>query len=166
MIKFAFMGALIVLCGFLGTSFSKVYDQKELFFEEFVEFLSNIKSEVSFFKTDIVSILKKYTFKSKLQKINQDITKLLENNENLTNEKIEEILNNYIIFEQQDNLLICQMYCELGNLGYVEQIEKLEYYINQFKISKEKNQNRALKMKPFCKKISILIGLLVCIVLL
>ena len=165
MIKILLLGALFGTCGYLGITISKVYDQKELFFEELVEFLTNIKNEISFFKTDVISILQKYQYKSKLQQINQEILTKLKNDENLSIQKIEEILSKYINFEQKENIMISQMYYDLGKLGYYEQLQKIEYYIDQFKMSMQNNQNRAVKMKPFCKKIGFLIGLLVCIVL-
>lgn len=165
MIKLLLLCALFGTSGYLGIMVSKVYGQKELFFEEFVEFLNNIKNEISFFKTDIVSILTKYQYKSNLQQINNKILENLQKNENLDLKQIEEIISKYISLEQKDFIMICQMYYDLGKLGYYEQLEKIEYYINQFKISMQNNQNRAVKMKPFCKKMGFLIGLLVCIVL-
>ena len=165
MIKILLLCALFATCGYLGITISRVYDQKELFFEELVEFLNNIKNEISFFKTDVISILQKYQYKSKLQQINQEILTKTKNNENLTLREIEEIVSNNISLDQKDYVMISQMYYDLGKLGYYEQLEKIEYYIDQFKMSMQNNQNRAVKMKPFFKKIGFLIGLLVCIVL-
>lgn len=165
MIKLMLLGALFGASGYLGILISKVYDQKELFFEELVEFLNNTKNEISFFKTDIVSLLSKYQYKSYLQQINQEILKKIKSDENLELNQIEEIISKYANLEQKDFILISQMYYDLGKLGYYEQLEKIEYYISQIKISMQNNQNRAVKMKPFCKKMGFLIGLLVCIVL-
>ena len=83
MIKLLLLCALFGTSGYLGTMISKVYDQKELFFEELVEFLNNIKNEISFFKTDIVSILSKYQYKSYLRQIKREILEKNKNNENL-----------------------------------------------------------------------------------
>ena len=165
MIKILLLCTLFGTSGYLGIMISKVYDQKELFFEEFVEFLNNIKNEISFFKTDIVSLLGKYQYKSNLQQINEKMLEKIKNNENLNLSQIEEIVSKYISLEQKDFVMISQMYYDLGKLGYYEQLEKIEFYINQFKISMQNNQNRAVKMKPFCKKMGFLIGLLFCIVL-
>lgn len=165
MIKLLLLCALFGTSGYLGVMISRVYDQKELFFEELVEFLNNIKNEISFFKTDIDSILTKYQYKSNLQQINREILEKIKNDENLDLNQIEKIISKYISLEQKDLVMISQMYCDLGKLGYYEQLEKIQFYIGQFKISMQNNQNRAVKMKPFCKKMGFLIGLLVCIVL-
>ena len=60
---------------------------------------------------------------------------------------------------------ISQMFFELGNIGYVEELERLNYYIDFYDAEIEKCRVKTDKMSPFCKKMGFLIGLLVCIVL-
>ena len=165
MIKFMLMGVLFAYSGYLGIMISNVYDEKEQFFNELIDLLNNIKSEISFLKTDIISILKKYKYKSKLENVKSQIVIILENGDELNHELIINIISKNIIIEQNDLNQISQMFCELGNLGYMEQIERLEYYINLFKNSSKRAKDRAVKMKPFCKKMGFIMGLLVCIVL-
>lgn len=165
MIKILILVSLFGMSGLLGFESAKVYSKKIRFFEDIVDFTKNIKTEISFLKTDMISLFSKYNYKSNLHSINEQIMSFQKNGEVLSYEKIKNIVSNSISLDEEKINVISKMYYELGTLGYVEQLERLEYYINQFEAMKSASIDRANKMIPFCKKMGFLIGSLVCIIL-
>ena len=165
MIKFVILVALFGASGLLGFEASKVYTLKKQFFEDILDFTKNIKNEISFLKTDMLSLLSKYHYKSKLQDINNQIISEQKTGEILEYEKVKTIVSKIVILKESETNTISKMYSELGNLGYLEQIERLEYYINQYEAMHKSSVDRANKMMPFCKKMGFLIGSLICIIL-
>ena len=165
MTKIVLLLALFSSSGFLGFQISKVYDSKVKFFQDCFDFVKNIKTEISFLNTDLISIFSKYKYQSIFEEIKNQIAKLYENQNIFNIENIKNIISNNITLKDDELNTISQMFFELGNVGYFEQLERLEYYENYFKNTLTKQKDRADKMMPFCKKMGILIGLLVCIVL-
>ena len=165
MIKIILLSAIFVSSTFLGFQISKVFNEKTAFHQDLLDFTKNLKTEISFFKTDIVSILSKYTYKSKFENIKEQIKNLYNSKNQLKIDDINSILTQNITLDETEQKIISQMFFELGQLDYVCQLEQLDYYKNQFETMLTKSKNRADKMIPFCKKIGILTGLLVCIVL-
>ena len=165
MIKFSLLLVLFGVSILLGYQTAKVYKDKNKFYQDVLDFSKHLKSEISFLKTDLLSILNKYHYSSVFEKIKNEICDLYKNNQNIEVDKIKDIIKKNIDIDEAILNNLSQLFFELGRLGYVEELERLEYYIDYFsEISKKKNE-RADKMIPFCKKMSILLGLLVCIVL-
>ncbi len=165
MIKIILLIALFGASGFLGFQTAKVFESKTKFYKDALDFTKNIKAEISFLKTDIISLLSKYNFSSKFENVKNDIKELYKSNKEISIDDIKHTINKYITIKDEEVNIISQMFFELGQLGYIEQIERLEYYINHFQSVLSKEKDRADKMMPFCKKMGVLIGLLVCIVL-
>lgn len=164
MIKFVLMVLLFSASGYLGFQTAKVYETNQNFFIDLLSFTKSIKNEISFLKTDLFSILSKYQYKSIFNIILTEYKNKLINN-NLSQNEIIEILQKYIKLNNVQMNNISQMFYELGNIGYEEQLERLNYYIEFYNDELEKSRGETGKMAPFCKKMGFLIGLLVCIVL-
>lgn len=165
MIKIVLLASIFVSTTYLGFQSSMVFSNKTKFYQELLEFTKNIKSEISFLKTNIVDLFSKYKYSSKLENIKNEICAFFKNDKKLTTDDVKGVLSKNILFNDDEINVIAQMFCELGNLGYTEQIERLDYYINHYEIELKKSSDKADKMIPFCKKMGCLIGLLVCIVL-
>ena len=60
MIKVLILTMILVSSGYLGLSISNVYKTKLNFFKELSSYTKNIKNEISFTKTDTLTMIKKY----------------------------------------------------------------------------------------------------------
>ena len=156
--------SLVCLTSFLGFQTSKIYDKSIKFFQDLLTFTQSLKTEISFLKTDIFSILQKYEYKSVFNDFLIDYKKILSQG-NLSQNEITKILDKNVSLSDIEKKSISQMFLELGSLGYIEQIERLEYYTSFYKTQLDIHIEKSSKMMPFCKKMGILIGLLVCIIL-
>ena len=129
MIKFALLFCLLGASGYLGFQFANTYKKKDDFLSDLLNFTKSIKNEISFMKTDLLSILNKYEYKSNFNDFLLKYQNLLKSKNQSQNEIIE-ILEKISNFDDLEKNTISQMFFELGNIGYIEQIERLEYYIN------------------------------------
>ena len=166
MIKIILLVSLFTASTYLGFQTSKVYLNKTKFYQELLEFSKNIKSEISFLKTSVLEIFSKYKFSSKLEDIKNQIYEAYKSNQKLTFDSIKKVVQKHASLDDAETNVVCQIFFELGNLGYVEQLERMDYYIHHFELELKKIQDKSNKMMPFCKKMGSLIGLLICIVLL
>ena len=165
MIKIILLFTLLGITTYLGFQTSKVFITKENFFCDLLHFTKNIKAEISFMKTDIISILNRNQYQSKFGEFLTKYKLLLNDKKQYSKEKITNIINDVINLKNNQSEAISQMFFEMGNIGYYEQIERLEYYVEIFKEFYEESRESSLKMIPLCKKMGILIGFLVCIIL-
>lgn len=164
MIKIILLIALFGASGYLGIQFANTYKKKQDFISDLLNFTKSIKNEISFMKTDLLSILNKYEYKSSFNEFLIEYTNLIKTKNQSQNE-ILGILEKLSNFNDLEKNTISQMFFELGNIGYIEQIERLEFYINFYDDILKKSSEQSGKMIPFCKKMGFLMGLLVCIVL-
>lgn len=164
MIKIISMVMLFCASGFLGFQVANIYKDKQYFFVDLLNFTKNLKNEISFMKTDILSILKKYEYKSDFNKYLKEYQNLLKL-KNYTKIEIDKILYSFSFLSDYEKNTINQMFFELGNIGYTEQLERLNFYENVYKDALERSRQKNDKMIPFCKKMGFLMGALICIVL-
>ena len=165
MIKILLLTALFGACGYLGFETSKVFERNQNLYFDLLSFTKSIKNEISFLKTDILTMLKKYEYNSKFQEILMVYINLLENKNEFSQNDIILLLEKNGIVTQVEKNTISQMFFALGNIGYVEQLERLDFYIEQYTSFFEKSREKSSKMMPLCKKMGVLVGLLICIVL-
>ena len=165
MIKIVLLFSLFSACGLLGINIGKAYTEKYDFYKELYMFCNNLKNDISFLKTDILSIIEKNNFKSKLANILNDIKLLLKKNTLIKKNEILEILDNYAFLNEQDKVCLSSIFSEIGTLGYEEELAKIEYNITNVEIIKNDYKQNKLKFAVASKKIGFLVGLLVCIVL-
>ena len=165
MIKIVLLLALFSACGFLGINVSKTYTEKYNFYKELLALCKSLKNDISFLKTDILSIIEKNNFKSKLVYILEDIKKLLKSNTILKKNEILNILENYNFLSEQDKNCLVSIFCDIGTLGYDEELAKIEYNITTVQNLTDDYKQNKLKFATLSKKMGFLVGLLVCIVL-
>ena len=165
MIKIVLLFSLFLMSGFLGFQTAKLYDNKTKFFEDCLNFVKNIKIKISFLKTDLIIIFSKYNYLSKFEDVKNQIGELIKQDKKIDLDDIKSIISKNITLDDNQLNIVSQMFFELGKFGYYEQLERIQYYENCFQDILSNQKNRAEKMMPFCKKMGILIGLLVCIVL-
>lgn len=165
MIKFVLLFSIFSLSGYLGIAFSKVYSNKLNFYEDLINFCKTIKNEISFMKTDIITLLKKQTYKSKLNDILVEIQKLYETETILKKDNALQIFDKFEFLNEKDKECLMAIFCDLGQVGLGEQIDKIEYNIQQVNELLLDCKEKTSKIIPLCKKMGFLTGLLVCIVL-
>lgn len=165
MIKIALLISLFAMCSYLGFSVGNTYLEKQKFYEDLLNFCQLLKNEISFLKTDIISILSKTTYKSKLNSILFDVSNLLKSTENFSSTDLNNIFDKYLFLDEQDKKLLCEIFSCLGKLSYEEQIGRIEYNIASIDQCLKQHSQKNSKIVPMCKKMGIIVGLLVCIVL-
>ena len=165
MIKVLILCGIMALTTFVGFETSKTYSKKVDLYSDLLDFCRSVKNEITFLKTDIMTIYGKNTYKSELNDIIKKITNLINNNKLVEANDIKGLLNQYSDLSDKDKELISGLFYNLGRLNYDQQIESLEYYIECFDDLVKKQIEKSNKMTPFCKKIGILIGLTICIML-
>lgn len=154
--KALILGLIFLFISLIGFKLGEKYKQKERFYYEFKNFLIYLKSEIGFFEKDIVEIVSTYSSK------NQHLSELLNSfKQSLLGEKFEGLK----ILSEEENFKIIEFLNGLGKSdceSQKEYIEKnLEIFTNFYVEAKDKN----LKQGTMCKKLSILVGVLVCILL-
>ena len=165
MIKILLLFMLFGSISYIGFESSKIYKSKENFFCDLLSFTKSIKTEISFLKTDILEMINKNKYESKFNDFLIEYKNALKNDKSLSKSNITEILKNIIDLKDDEIESISQMFFELGNIGYNEQLERLEYYIETYINFYNQSNENSKKMMPLCKKMGILTGILVCIVL-
>ena len=165
MIKVLILTMILVSSGYLGLSISNVYKTKLNFFKELSSFTKNIKNEISFTKTDTLTMIKIYQSNTTFGKFLKSYGDALMQNKQLSMCEIKTLIDEQIYIDSATKDVIANMFAELGNIGYIEQLERLSYLINYFDAIERNGEDKANKMMPFYKKMGFLIGLLVCIIL-
>jgi len=165
MIKFAILMGILCLSSFVGFEMSKTYKEKLMLYEDILSFCKTLKNEISFLKTDILTIINREQYKSHFGQILSDFSDKTKDKDSFDKEQIGNLLNKYKILTEQDKNLLTAFLYSLGKLSYEEQIASLEYYINIFDDLIKKQSENNKKMVPLCNKMGILIGLVICIVL-
>lgn len=165
MIKVVILLGILGLSSYIGFVGSNTYRQKLTFYEDILSFCKTLKNDISFLKEDILTVVSKQQYKSFLKQILDDFCQMLKNSENASKVQINDLLSKYSLLTEQDKNLLTEFLGNLGKLSFDEQIYSIEYYINTFNdLFNRQNESNA-KMIPFCNKIGILIGLVICIVL-
>ncbi|HBB44566.1 MAG TPA: hypothetical protein DCZ34_00370 [Clostridiales bacterium] len=129
MIKIALLISLFAMCSYLGFSVGNTYLEKQRFYEDLLNFCQLLKNEISFLKTDIISIISKTTYTSKLNNILFDVSNVLISTENFSSTDLNDDFDKYSFLSEQDKKMLCDIFSNLGKLSYEEQIGRIEYNI-------------------------------------
>jgi len=165
MIKIALLISLFAMCSYLGFSVGNTYLEKQRFYEDLLNFCQLLKNEISFLKTDIISIISKTTYTSKLNNILFDVSNVLISTENFSSTDLNDDFDKYSFLSEQDKKMLCDIFSNLGKLSYEEQIGRIEYNIESIDQCLKQIDQKNSKIVPMCKKMGVIVGLLVCIVL-
>ena len=154
--KILILGLIFGSISFLGFKIGNVFKEKEVFYYDFKNFLIYLKSEIGFFRRDIVEIIEAYQTK------NKNITMLLGNfKQSLNGENFQKIN----ILSDSENAKIEEFFKGVGVSDCDSQKEYIEKNIEIFSKSYEDAKQQNLKQGIMYKKLSILVGILVCIIL-
>lgn len=142
---------------YIGFKIGGQYWQKQNFYENFCKFLIYLKAEIGFLKSDLIQILSNYS----------------------TNDyNLKKLLNNYIQFLQKNEYVDLQILNDDENfelMEFIQNISKSDCYSIENIIEKyqaifnkklENSKQNYLKSGVLYKKLSILLAIFVCIVLL
>lgn len=165
MIKIMLLCSLFVCCGWLGINIGNTFNEKYNFYMDLRDFCNHMKNNITFLKTDVLAITNNYKPKSKLKFLLQDVSNAIKEKVVLNEMELLSLLQKYSYLNQQDKNLLANLFCNLGSVGYDEQIAKIEYSISQTEFLMNDFKQNKYKFANLSKKMGFIIGLLVCIVL-
>lgn len=152
MIKTLLIVAIIVVSVLIGVVINKYLVVRKNIYDDFKDMIQTIKSEISFLKTEKLSLLKNYKCKNK---------------------NVEDFLNNYIscgqanisFLKQEENEELLKLLNSIGKSNIEGELNNLEYYEGVIIKNCRNAQEKYDKYGTFSIKLSILFGALVAIIL-
>lgn len=154
--KLVILGLIFSSICFTGFKFSNSFKEKERFYYEFCSFLLFLKGEISFLKSNILEILEKFNSK------NENLNKVIINYKNYL--KTEEYV--FIsLLSNEENLQIKHFFERLGQNDCFNQNEYIETNLAVFQKKYEDAKNANLKYGAMYKKLSIILAIFICIIL-
>lgn len=156
--KLLILGLIFGSISYIGYKYGDSYKIKQNFYNEFLNFLIHLKSQINFLKMNLLEIIDNYQTKDKnLKKILNDFK------ENILNDN--EININLSILTNEEKLEFQTFFNGLGKSDLLSQNEFIEKNIEIFE--KKLEQKRALNLKygVMYKKLGILFAFFICIVL-
>lgn len=154
--KLALLLILFSSVSLLGFQISKVYSNKENFYLELNNFVTYLIGEISFLKTDLVKISENY-------KSNNSIFKNFLGN--LKNKLLfESEYINIEILNETENIMIKNFVDNLGKNDSATECDKLKNVLENFKIKLDETREQNKKYGSMIKKLGVLSGFLLCIV--
>lgn len=157
--------ALIVICGIIGVGISGVYKQRKKFFDSFLFFLLNLKTDIGFSAnklTEIISVEKENCN-------NKDFRTLLTNYYDILNsgEKVskELLFNNVKIINEQEKDDMFMFFKQLGKTDIYSQIDIIKNKIETTKTMCDKLKKECEKYCPLYTKLGILAGLFLALII-
>ncbi|MBQ3494144.1 MAG: hypothetical protein IJA69_01875 [Clostridia bacterium] len=156
---------IIIICFvFLGVGLSKYYTERKKFFLEFGLFVSNINSNINFGREKIINIIEKYEIKNKsleLQKLCDNYVNALRN-KNLIDGRI---FDGITILKNDEKQLLQNFFGMLGKFDIYSQSKEIASYSARFEeIYSEVNKD-CKKYASLIIKLSLVLGLLVCLLI-
>lgn len=165
MIKYALMVLVLGCFGYIGMGIGKYYFKKQVFYENLIDFCNLLLSEISFLKSDLISVCKRVSLNTNTEFSNVLIAYVSK----LTDEKSEDdVFNKYLdkLFLTKNEVYYLKgFFNSLGKTGINEQIDLVNYYLNVFNQHLKDSTKNNEKYAPLFKKMGWIVGLLVCIVL-
>ena len=165
MIKYFILLAIFGLSTIAGIEFSNTYARKVQFYEDALDFSKILKNEIIFMKTDIMTIFSRQQYKSQFNDVLNSLKTLYFEKNGVQIDKIDDVLKSFDILNENDRKIISGLFSSLGKLSYEEQLKQIDFYTDKFQSVLQKQRMEYEKMSPFCKKMGILVGLAICIVL-
>jgi len=155
--KIVLMVVLISSFSYLGFQIGGLYLAKEKFYSELIGFITHLISEISFLKTDLMGI--STNFKSTNKHFNLFLN-------NLKNKILfEKDYENITILNEQENLEIKNFINSLGKNDALNECEIIKSFLENFKLKLNDSREGNKKYGIMYKKLGVLVGILVCIVL-
>ena len=154
--KFVILGLIFSSISFLGFKMGNKYYEKEKFYNDFYNFIIFTKNQIGFLKINIIEILNNYETKNKnLKNLLINYYKFLQGEEYTE-------LN---ILNKDENLEIFNFLKGIGLNDCLTQNEFFENYLIFFEKKLKEVKTLNLKYGAMYKKLGILLGICVCILL-
>lgn len=163
--KIILVVALIIICGIIGIGISGVYKQRKKFFDSFLTFLLNIKTDIGFSAnklTEIISIEKENCNNKDFKTLLSNYYDILNNGEKVT---VELLFNNVKIINEQEKDALFMFFKQLGKTDIYSQIDIIKNKIETTKIVCEKLKKDCEKYCPLYTKLGILAGLFLALII-
>src|SRR5574344_2236290 len=144
--------ALFSACSYLGFQIANSIAKKQKLYFDILDFCRNVKNSVSFLKTDILDIYSTNRTNGDFDKVLDVAVGILENGNQIIEKDFFEHLDKLNFLNNNDKAMLSKMFAEIGNMGYFEQIERMEYYINQFDVVNKVYMEKSGKMQSLSKK--------------
>ena len=158
-------GVIIGACAYIGIGVSLYYKKREGLFMEIGIFCNKLKNDINFSHKAVLEILNDTipTFKSPLKDILSQYKKKILDGEftNFSNLKI--IKSAYL--KQNETDIIIQFLSQLGKSDAQNQSAVITAFENNFKVFKDECYLEKKKYSALYIKLSLLIGVLICIIL-
>lgn len=154
--KIALLLILFSSVSLLGFQVSKVYSNKENFYLELNNFVTFLIGEISFLKTDLVKISENYKCKNLI------FNNFLENLKNIL--LFENEFKNIDILNDNENIILKNFVENLGKNDSTTECEKLKSFLESFKLKLDETREQNNKYGAMIKKLGVLGGILLCII--
>ena len=154
--KFVLLGLIFGSISYIGVKLGNTYKEKERFYNDFASFLLYLKTEIGFFKTNIIEIINKYETKNKNLKL------LLTNYSKFLDGKDFELLE---MLSKEENEEIAGFFKGIGLNDCFTQEDFIEKNILAFNQKLDDCKKLNLKYGVLYKKLGVLFAIFVCIVL-
>ncbi len=151
---------LIAACIYLGISLSTAINKKKRFWEDLVKLCEVLTASISFGQKKLREILLEYK-----QICGNSCSQLIDNflfNEN--NKFPFEVNIKGIIFSIEEENLLKEFFDKIGELDAYNEIIKINNYKLRFDDYLKQQSEKSIKLSPLLIKLSIIFGIIVCIV--
>src|SRR5574344_1035005 len=128
MIKIVLLITLFSTSSFLGFQISQIYHKKTAFFEDLKSFIKATKTQISFLKVDLITLIKSTNYSSELGKLLANFSDMLNSGVDISESKVYEMVSKNIVLEDNEKNLVSKMLFELGKLKNYEKKKKLSFY--------------------------------------
>ena len=158
-------GVIIGACVYIGIGVSMYYKKRESLFVEIGIFCNKLKNDINFSHKTVLEILKETipTLKSPLQEILSQYKEIIEKGEFTSFSNLKTIKSAYL--KQNEIDIIVQFLSQLGKSDAFNQSAVISSFENNFKIFKDDCNLEKKKYASLYIKLSLLIGLFICIIL-
>ena len=160
--KYILLGAIVIICGYIGYGISKYYTSRVKFFRAIIAFAESLDTSINFGKEKILCILEKFKSESKeFEALLSAYKKSLINEETV----FETFLNtSKFIKEDEKHLLKC-FFAELGKLDVFNQTKQIENGKSKFAEFLRNSEEEKKKYGTLYLKLGIIFGTLIALLL-
>ena len=147
--------SLIFSCVYLGVVQSRKLQERQLFYENLRDFLSQYRSNINFLQKEFIAVVEEYN----LSNNSGVFSKLLVSHVHGTDEKIE-------FLSEKENAEVKSILSSLGQNDEDTETKLVESAISLIKTRTETATKRAERYSSFSVKLGLLVGVLLVILLL
>ncbi|MBR5012961.1 MAG: stage III sporulation protein AB [Clostridia bacterium] len=162
MIKFLVLGAVAIICGYIGFGVSRFYTNRSKFFKSLELLFDKLKSEISFSQNKLIEIVSNFDSPS------VEATKLIKNFVDCLNfdkpiSKDNLFIGIKILHEEEKSFLEV-FFKTLGKFDAINQTSQLENQKAELGAFYKKADEEAKRFAPLYSKLGIIVGLVIALV--